>query len=222
MDIYFEGFLEIFGQPTATRMASAPEIEKFRGKLPDQLLAYWEKYGFCSFQDGLFCIVNPDDFAADVDTWIGSTPIVLEDTYHAIARTAFGELLLWGEKNGDRYNIDPIMHCVLEQDGSRSEITAGKADYAMQLFFASRSPKSYDEFDHKRKRLFQRAREKWGVLGPDEVFAFEPAIVAGGIKSIQNIAKRNIHVYLSILSQLAEIKVIDDDELANLAFGSRK
>ncbi|EIV8469437.1 hypothetical protein MA794_004145 [Vibrio vulnificus] len=52
-------FLSKFGEPTTLVSASSTEIEKYRGKLPDQLLEYWRIVGFSGFVDGLFWLTNP-------------------------------------------------------------------------------------------------------------------------------------------------------------------
>ena len=47
-------FLSEFGQPTTIVPATTADIEAYRGKLPDQLLEYWQILGFSGFADGLF------------------------------------------------------------------------------------------------------------------------------------------------------------------------
>ncbi|KLU98494.1 glutamyl-tRNA amidotransferase, partial [Photobacterium aquae] len=50
LDEDFEYFLQKFGYPFATVDCRPEIVEKFRGKLPDRLLEYWQEYGFCGFQ----------------------------------------------------------------------------------------------------------------------------------------------------------------------------
>jgi hypothetical protein len=42
--------------------------------------------------------VNPDDYDDVLTEWITGTPLAKLDNFHVIARTAFGNLYLWGEK----------------------------------------------------------------------------------------------------------------------------
>jgi hypothetical protein len=78
------------------RYVPLSSIERYRGKLPDQLLAYWEENGWCGYADGLFWTVNPQDYEAALEAWIGDTPLMEEDSYYVIARSAFGDLYLFG------------------------------------------------------------------------------------------------------------------------------
>lgn len=50
----FTELFAILGQPENGRAVSADTLEKYRGKLPDRLLEYWQEYGFCRFANGLF------------------------------------------------------------------------------------------------------------------------------------------------------------------------
>ncbi len=42
MDEYFTGFLEDFGPTIDKQYVPPSSIERYRGKLPNQLLDYWE------------------------------------------------------------------------------------------------------------------------------------------------------------------------------------
>jgi len=66
----FEVFISEFGEATY-RVDVPPEaIEKWRGKLPELLLTYWQEVGWCCYANGLFWIVNPDDYEDLVDEWL--------------------------------------------------------------------------------------------------------------------------------------------------------
>jgi len=58
MDEDFAGFLEEFGPPIEKRHVPVSSIERYRGKLPDQLLTYWAEQGWCGYADGLFWTVE--------------------------------------------------------------------------------------------------------------------------------------------------------------------
>ena len=64
MDEDFAGFLEHFGPPIQPRAVPPSSIERYRGKLPDQLLNDWSEQGWCGYADGLFWIVNPRECKA--------------------------------------------------------------------------------------------------------------------------------------------------------------
>lgn len=219
MDIDFDAFLEEFGQPTSSTPATPAEIDAGRGRLPDRLLGYWQRHGFCSFMDGLFAIVNPAEYESDLEAWIGGTPIEEEDAYHVIARSGFGDLLLWGTRNGYRYRIKPIRGWILQLDGDAAEIGSKGADSAIGGFFSSKTPKYFDEKDDAGKPLFARAVATLGPPAADEILAFEPAFRLGGSASVDHLVRRNAHVQLSVLAQLGGHEVLDRQALAKRAFG---
>ncbi|NUG82537.1 GAD-like protein, partial [Acinetobacter bereziniae] len=56
MDENFEIFYldEGFGPPIYSEVVSDDIINKYRGKLPNQLLKYWKAFGFSGWGNGLF------------------------------------------------------------------------------------------------------------------------------------------------------------------------
>ena len=94
MDEIFSIFLETFGGPVDRREVPTSSIERYKGKLPNQLLEYWDEHGWCGYGDGIFWIVNPQEYEGVVASWIGGTKFEERDAYHLIARSAFGDLYL--------------------------------------------------------------------------------------------------------------------------------
>ncbi len=220
MDERFEWFLEQFGKPNKHESVSEETLTHFRGKLPDRLLEYWEEYGFCSFKDGLFFIVNPLAYQSTMETWLEDRGIMEEDTYHVIARTGFGDLLLWGEKNGNNYTIEPRRGVIFKKGGDAKRIANGKADEALAGFFAIKSPKSSNLKDvDTDKPIFEQAVEKFGTLAPDEMFTFVPAPFAGGEQTFATVDKVDLFVQLDILAQFSNREIQDIHGLTKLAFG---
>ncbi len=96
---------EGFGPAVHTRSVPAEKLTRFAGKLPEQLLSYWRLYGWSGYGNGLFWTVDPDAFEPALEAWIGDMPFMKEDSYHVIARSAFGELFLWGARSGKSIKI---------------------------------------------------------------------------------------------------------------------
>lgn len=111
-DETFQLFIDEFGEASQRVNVSPETIEKWRGKLPDQLLTYWHGEGWCSYADGLFWTVDPDEYEDLVDEWLEDSPLAQIDVFHVIARTAFGTLYLCGEKTGRSASIDCCVHCI--------------------------------------------------------------------------------------------------------------
>ncbi|WP_394392902.1 GAD-like domain-containing protein [Shewanella woodyi] len=100
MNEFFDDFYNYadFGPAVKSKQPTAEELEFFEDKLPTRLLEYWQEYGFCGWGEGLLWVVNPADYADILTTWLSDTPFENADNYYVIARSAFGELIVWGKE----------------------------------------------------------------------------------------------------------------------------
>ena len=198
MDEDFAVFLTHFGPAIDRRYVPPSTIDRYRGKLPDQLLAYWEEYGWCGYGDGLFWTVNPQEYEPALEAWIGDTPFMEQDAYHIVARSAFGTLYLWGEKTGDTLRLFAPASCcftsVPDDDVDR--------DFEMRVFFGSLSRDNNDV-----EGLFAPAQQQLGRLGRDDMYGFVPALALGGTPTLANLQKVKAVEHLVILAQLAPLQV---------------
>lgn len=210
MDQFMENFLGFkeFGPPTNRREVPPEKIAKFRGKLPDKLLEYWQVYGWCSYAKGLFWTVDPDEWDDVIDDWLGATPFVEKDAYYVIARSAFGKLVLWGTNTGQSLRVNapngwvyPSFDPEFKQDGP---------DLSLQLFFSATSRDVFDETDTEGNPLFERALAKLGPLDHDTMYGFVPALALGGQPQLEHLQKLDAHVHLNILSQVTELQIMAD------------
>ncbi|WP_340617114.1 GAD-like domain-containing protein [Xenorhabdus entomophaga] len=202
-DKYFDSFIEEFGEATQHIAAPSEAIEKWRGKLPDQLLHYWKIEGWNSYQDGLFSIVNPDDYEGIVDMWLEDTPFESMDAYHVIARSGFGDLCLYGEKTGTNLTISCAFHAIYFNKENFYEKKQKDADLDVATFFSSRALDSFDLEEDDDIWLFSKAVEKYGPLNENQMFGFEPAIILGGDVALENIRKLDMYIHLDILRQFS-------------------
>jgi len=221
MDKYYEDFITEFGKPTSNKPVNSKIIEKYRSKLPDKLLEYWEEYGFVGFKNGLFWLVNPEKYENTLESWIGGTEIVNKDDYYVIARSGFGNLYLWGKKTGFMYEIQCNTGWILEKDGYEKEISKGKSDLALQVFLVTSHPENIDLDDFESdKPMFNNLVEKFGALKENEVFGFEPALFLGGEQTFENLNKLDLQTHLAILADFGQRELVTKDDLIRKAFGS--
>lgn len=201
MDKVFARFLEKFGDPIDRHEVPVTSIERYRGKLPGLLLEYWAEHGWCGYGDGIFWIVNPQDYEGVVASWIGNTELEKHDSYHVIARSAFGDLYLWGERTGFSLKIISFLsRCVIDD----FEPTPEQMDRKVQDFLLSIDAESNDYDD-----LFNSARKKLGPLRHDELYGFVPALMFGGPDTLDHLEKLKAVEHLILLSQLAELEPYD-------------
>ncbi|VVO28158.1 GAD-like domain-containing protein [Pseudomonas fluorescens] len=198
MDKVFARFIEKFGRPVDRREAPLSSIERYRGKLPNQLLEYWGEHGWCGYGDGIFWIVNPQEYAEVIESWIEGTKLEKRDNYHLIARSAFGDLYLWGEKTGFSLKITSVLsRCVIHN----SELTIEEMDRELQDFLLSTDIESNDYGD-----LFRPAIKKLGSLRHDEMYGFVPALMFGGPDTLDHLEKVKAVEHLTLLSQITELQ----------------
>lgn len=218
IDEGFDYFLEKFGQPDWQQPVDQATLDYYKGRLPDRLIFYWEKMGFCRFKKGLFWMVNPADYDDELAIWLGED-ILKQDNYYVIARNGFGKLYVWGEKTGFAFEITPTRGWVYQEEGEAKDILEGYADKKLELFFGFSELDNTDMYDSNSKPLFDRCVKKFGSLDYDEMFGFVPALAISDNASIKNVDKMNIFVHLSLLPDLIEIQYIDFKRLGKMAFG---
>jgi hypothetical protein len=211
MDKFMDNFLGFkeFGPPFARRDVPPEKIEKFRGKLPDKLLAYWQTYGWCGYAKGLFWTVDPDEWEGVLDDWIGDTSFMERDAYYVIARSAFGELVLWGTNTGQSLKVVPSYGWLIPAFDAEKFQKRGP-DLCTQLFFASTSRTTYDLSDMDDKPLFDQALARLGPLDHDTMYGFVPALALGGEPRVEKLQKLHAQTHLSILVQVTELQVMAD------------
>lgn len=207
-DEYFDYFLSKFGKPTEVVQATEDQIDAYRDILPDRLLEYWHQVGFSGYGDGLFWITNPAEFEDVLDALLDGTDLANYDNYHVIARSAYGELYLWGENSGHSLTIKPYLNWVKTSVGDEKEIKAGQANAAIQSFFGFKKTDDVD-IEANSKPLFPSVLKKHGPIGKDEVMVFTPYLFMGGKKSADKMSKENLHVFLQVMADLGGAEVID-------------
>lgn len=198
----FEYFISTFGEATDRVVVPAETIEKWRTKLPDQLLTYWQNEGWGSYANGLFWIVNPDDYEDLVDEWLVDTSLEQIDAFHVVGRTAFGDLYLCGERSGANTTISCPLNAIFALPKDLKPKSKEDQDWSVKSFIGL-SISECDLKDESGAPLFEQALAKLGPLAADEMYGFEPALVLGGKMRLENLAKLKLDAHLSILRQLA-------------------
>ena len=205
MNVLFSIFLETFSDPVGHQPVPPATLDHYQGKLPNQLLTYWQDHGWCGYGGGLFWMVNPQEYEDVVASWLAGTRFETHDTYHLIARSAFGELYLWGEKTGSVLTITAYASRYIEGASSSTEEERDAKIQGLLMWVMTEGI----DLD-----LFDSARETLGTLAPDEMYGFVPALMLGGPASLANLQRLKADVHLILLSQLSELEpyAFDDEE----------
>lgn len=203
-DENFEYFLneEGFAPAIKCRPVDEATLLRYTGKLPDRLIEYWKEYGFCGYGDGLLWTVNPSEYEEVLEMWLSSTPLWGRENYYVIARSAFGVMYVLGEDSVDDTVINPHYSNIVPGNAPDKNLSAEQKDRKLSLFFGVKGKKSLDMNDQNDKPLFKKIVKKIGSLDYDEMYAFVPALAAGGIADIEHVQIVKIHEQLELLAEL--------------------
>lgn len=198
MDKIFAVFIEKFGTPIDRIEVPPSTIERYKDKLPAKLLEYWSEHGWGGYGEGIFWLVNPQEYEAVVSSWIDGTKLAEHDNYHLIARSAFGDLYLWGENSGFSLEITSVSSNYIFY---RTDFSKEQLNNHLQGFILSRKVESNDFND-----LFKPALSTLGPLKHDEMYGFFPALALGGSDSLKFLKKISAVEHLIFLAQLTDLE----------------
>lgn len=221
MQIRYQDFYDEYGEsPDSSEPAQYEVIEAYRHKVPDELVRHWEKYGWCSYGEGLLWIVNPSLYEDTLQEWLEGTPYEDRKDLSVVARSAFGELFIWAKGKGDILKIRPIHGTITYfPNTERKTRNTQDEDEAFVQLISFADKESLDTKDDSNKPMFDRAQKKFGRLESDEVYGLKLPTMLGGSVSISNMGKMEITSYLSIVRGWDEPKlVIIDTENQSISY----
>lgn len=192
---YLARFIEKMGHGTQYSIASNKLINKYHNTFmgerdnENHLIILWKNYGFCTYKNGLFTTVNPDEYLEIIK----KIPNISQGAL-AFARTASGNLFVWED-----LNISKAISFVNIHKKTKEPIATN-----FNIFF---------QFNIGTDNYWQRncygkielkLIEKFGALTSDECYTFVPALALGGNESLKNMKKVKFREQLEILAQLHE------------------
>lgn len=200
-DPFIEHFINTIGDADRSVSKIEPDIlETYRDQLPDTLLEYWSLFGWNSFGNGLFWLVNPNEYKNLLAHWLEGSELKETDNYIVFARTAFGKLYLWDKHNKTDISLDTLHGYIFALDSDFRK--SSDEELKIQSFFMIQTKEYLDMVDDSCKGLFDRAVQKIGVLDSDEIYAFEPALVLGGKAEVDNLVKVKLEPHLVMLRDM--------------------
>jgi len=184
MSSIFETIEKFPGKAARYASPSREQLERLGTLLPEDLVRAWTENGWCSYGDGLIWTVDPDLYTDVVAQWMPAQRDLL-----VLARFSFGDLLMYSERAG-LVKVDVLYGKILDL-GARP-----------RLYFRS----SLNQASYLRDALWwdlhKQAVKKLGVLAPDEMYAFVPALPLGGSTKLEHVQKEKLLPHLNFLSQL--------------------
>ena len=218
-DVFAE-IIEQFGEPTHAVTISIEEAARYRGRLPNALIDFWQKHGRGSYLNGTFTICNPDDFQQISRTIFQRDVEFASTEISIIGHNLYGSLSCFVSSTDDVKGKELIYvnfsnMTVLnpdrwrEIDGSRSSRPPSSTDFGVgiQLHIGITSEDPFVSEDGEDLGIV--ARRVIGPLGPGEIYGFFPALALGGEARVENMRRVGVLEHLTFLSQLGPFTLQD-------------
>lgn len=158
-------------------------INKYKTKLPEEVIIIWQEYGFGTFYNGYLKVINPDDFIVSLEK-----SYFQGDVSIPIFATAFGDLITW-EKN-------QFVGIVKYRYGDNDVISDG-----FEFFIDDVTDGELDE-EYLSIRQYNEAIKKYGSLEYDECFGYVPLLALGGKESVDNLKKVKIREHIALITEM--------------------
>jgi hypothetical protein len=179
----FSAFIKAYGKAIDPEVADAKVIETYRGQVPDELIEFWERYGFGGFGKGLVWVVNPaamEDVMSNWTTGKGSKRAI------PVVRTAFGNIIYW---QASEFQLLDVHY--------DRRIGAGPGVEVLFGYYLIEKKLRKSVLDEP---LFKKALRALGELKRDEIYAFGLPLAMGGSEDLKNVVVAKLREHLSILS----------------------
>ncbi|WP_151796710.1 GAD-like domain-containing protein [Acinetobacter soli] len=208
---YFDYFNIKF---TKIEIGKKPSLEftaQYEHILPESLFYIWSKMGFASFEHGGFWLVNPIEYEDILELCLKDTEFPEYDEFYVLGRSAFGELHAIGKNTSSKLTIDLINLRIYPsikspQDGDKVDLLGS----LLSMIVTRAKNEDIDIYDKNEKLLFERCLTNLGELKDNEIYAFEPPVVLGGPKVIENMKKVDLFQYIPFVAQLDKFQVMLD------------
>jgi len=164
-------------------MVSNELIREFKKRIPEQLLAIWEKYDFGSILSDYLKIVNPLDYHDLLkETYVRS------DDALVLFTTSMGDFIVWEDS---RYLL------MLNYRNGKVKGISSRFNYFLQdlvdddLIFT-------ETLDW---HPYPAAVQKYGEPAFDECFGYVPLLGLGGPEKVENLQKVKLKEHILLISE---------------------
>ena len=158
-------------------------INKYKTKLPEEVVMIWQEYGFGTFYNGYLKVINPDDFIVSLEKSYFQGYVSIP-----IFATAFGDLITW-EKN-------QFVGIVKYRYGDNDIISDG-----FEFFIDDVTDGELDE-EYLSISQYNEAIKKYGSLEYDECFGYVLLLALGGKESVDNLKKVKILEHIALVTEM--------------------
>ena len=158
-------------------------INKYKTKLPEEVVMIWQEYGFGTFYNGYLKVINPDEYKSLIEKsyFRGNVSI-------PIFATAFGDVITWEE---NKYVG------ILKYRYNDNDIISDGFEYFYDIIYDEECAKDYFTIEN-----YNEAIKKYGSLEYDECFGYVPLLALGGKESVDNLKKVKIREHIALVTEM--------------------
>ena len=168
---------------------SADTIDRYRGRVSDELIDIWQRYGYGTFADGFFKIIDPDLYLDQLGTeGIGYVPRIEGSESIPILATGLADLICW---EPDKSGLAAIIF--------RNQGGTGIGS-SLDTMFGLLKRHGLEAYATKRfdYEMYPKAVEAHGPLAYGESFMYVPLLSLGGAKDVASMQKRETSTAMRI------------------------
>lgn len=196
--------VEDFGAPEGGEVV---DVERYRGKVPEAVIDFWEQNGTGTIMDGYFQFCNPSTYAPIMRLIFDSDQEIRPEQTHVLGFGAFGTIVAWNEVH-QNLSVDLVNGKV-----SCQALVSGKTfdpNIAVTSDLMLLDDPTFDEYDADAKKLFERAKGKLGTIDVGKIYGFRPILAFGGNRDLANLAIHEAVPHMAILAQAQEMQLMDN------------
>ncbi len=162
------------------------QLAKFQNKIADEIINFWNQFGWCRYANGLFQFGNPDDYEDILFEWFGERA----STMLVLGHTAFADMFILMD---GRIRFFDVLY-------GRLFLTST----GVENYLDSTLP--YDNYldNVLQADVFRDATKRLGYLKQDECFAFVPTIPLGGSMDTKTAKIVKFREHALFLTQITE------------------
>lgn len=163
-------------------------VEEFRGRVPDELVEVWERYGYGTFGHGFLRIVDPRLYEQKVGDCIGKTQG--DGIAVPIMVTGLGDLITWEPSVG--------VVGILYREGRTVGLNSSVENFLFMVDLDGPDELS----DTLHWDIFPEAVATHGDLPYEQSFVYVPLLSMGGEAKVENLQVRETITAIQVAVEL--------------------
>ncbi len=157
-------------------------IKKYEGKIPEQFITIWKNYGFGTFYNGYYKLINPEEYIAFVEH------SYFEKNNIPLLVTALGDIIVWERSE--------YLYILFYRYNTFNSLCRG-----CDFFFDDILDELYIK-DRIKPVNFIEALKNLGTPAYDECFGYVPLLSLGGPEKTENLQKVKLREHLELMLQM--------------------